>query len=109
MGSEPDYSDEVAREIDDEIRRIIEEGHSVARQVLEDHLDDLHRISQVLIERETIDKDQFVGLLAGESEEDLFPAEEPKAPAPPDPETGGQRPQAKPRLFPLPRSAPDTA
>jgi cell division protease FtsH len=109
MGSEPDYSDEVAREIDDEIRRIIEEGHSVARQVLEDHLDDLHRISQVLIERETIDKDQFVGLLAGESEDDLFPAEEPKAPAPPDPETGGQRPQAKPRLFPLPRSAPDTA
>jgi cell division protease FtsH len=94
MGNEPDYSDEVAREIDDEIRRIIEEGHSVARQVLEDHLDDLHRISQVLIERETIDKDQFVGLLAGESEDDLFPAEEPKAPAPPDPEraASGRKP-----------------
>ena len=82
MGGEPDYSDEVAREIDDEIRRIIEEGHTVARQVLDDHLDDLHRISQVLIERETIDKDQFVGLLAGESEEELFPAEEPKTPPP---------------------------
>jgi cell division protease FtsH len=109
MGGEPDYSDEVAREIDDEIRRIIEEGHTVARQVLEEHMDDLHRISQILIERETIDKDQFVGLLAGEREEDLFPAEDTNTPAPPDPEADGQRPQAKPRLFPLPRSAPDTA
>ena len=33
MGHEPDYSDEVAREIDDEIRRIIEEGHDIATRV----------------------------------------------------------------------------
>ena len=59
MGNEPDYSDEVAREIDDEIRRIIEEGHDIATRVLREHLDDLHRISQILIERETIDRDQF--------------------------------------------------
>ena len=72
--------------------------------MLEEHLDDLHRISQILIERETIDKDQFVGLLAGEPEEDLFPAEDPKAPPPPNPEAG-QRPQTKPRLFPLPGTA----
>ena len=32
MGHEPDYSDEVAREIDDEIRRIIEDGHELALQ-----------------------------------------------------------------------------
>src|SRR4029077_14934564 len=53
MGHEPDYSDEVAREIDDEIRRIIEEGHELALNVLREHMDDLHRISQILIERET--------------------------------------------------------
>ena len=75
MGNEPDYSEEVAREIDDEIRRIIEEGHDVATRVLREHLDDLHRISQILIERETIDKDQFVALLAGEPEESVFPPE----------------------------------
>src|SRR5206468_7056598 len=57
MGHEPDYSDEVAREIDDEIRRIIEEGHDVATRVLREHIDDLHRISQILIDRETIDKE----------------------------------------------------
>ena len=32
MGAEPDYSEEIAREIDDEIRRVIEEAHERARQ-----------------------------------------------------------------------------
>jgi cell division protease FtsH len=103
MGNEPDYSEEVAREIDDEIRRIIEEGHSLATKVLRDHIDDLHRISQILIERETIDKDQFVALLAGESEDSVFPPPEPAAPEPaPAPE---RRPVPKPRPFPLPGGA----
>src|SRR5438874_13330088 len=69
MGAEPDYSEEVAREIDDEIRRIIEEAHEHATRVLKEHIDDLHKISLILIERETIDKDQFERLLAGESAE----------------------------------------
>src|SRR5256886_954290 len=72
MGAEPDYSDEIAREIDDEIRDVIEAGHVRARQVLEQHVDDLHRISTILIDRETIDKDQFERLLAGDPEEDVF-------------------------------------
>ena len=67
MGHEPDYSDELAREIDDEVRRIIEDGHELALKVLREHMDELHRISQILIERETIDKDQFERLLAGET------------------------------------------
>src|SRR5277367_2411651 len=75
MGAEPDYSEEVAREIDDEVRRIIEEGHEIALKVLREHMDDLHKISQILIERETIDKDQFVRLLTGESEDDVFEPE----------------------------------
>jgi len=102
MGHEPDYSEEVAREIDDEIRRIIEEGHEIAVKVLREHINDLHRISQILIERETIDRDQFQRLLAGESEDAVFPPEsEPSEPAP-SPE---RRPQPKPRPFPLPGGA----
>jgi cell division protease FtsH len=103
MGSEPDYSEEVAREIDDEVRRIIEEGHDIARKVLLEHIDDLHRISQILIERETIDKDQFVRLLAGESEDAVFPPE-PEPAAEPEKEPQ-RRPQVKPRPFPLPGGA----
>src|SRR5437762_13910741 len=70
MGNEPDYSEEIAREIDDEIRRVIEEGHEVALRVLREHMDELHRLSGILIERETIDRDQFERLLAGEQESD---------------------------------------
>src|SRR5215813_4130288 len=104
VGSEPDYSDEVAREIDDEVRRIIEEGHDIARKVLLEHIDDLHRLSQILIQRETIDRDQFERLLAGESEDDVFPAEE-KTPAPEPASKPKTRSQPKPRPFPLPGNA----
>ena len=83
MGAEPDYSEEIAREIDDEIRRVIEEAHERAPRVLQEHMDELHRLSAILIERETIDKDQFERLLAGEDEETVFPDEEP-CPSRPD-------------------------
>ncbi len=104
MGHEPDYSDEIAREIDDEVRRIIEEGYELAMKVLREHMDDLHRISQILIERETIDKDQFVRLLAGETDDDVFEADEKAPPAEPEPKPR-TRSQPKTRPFPLPGTA----
>ena len=101
MSAEPDYSEEVAREIDGEILRIIEEAHEMAHQVLREHMDELHRISQILIERETIDKDQFLRLLNGETEEDVFP-DEAAAESPADRPAGEPRRTPKPRPFPLP-------
>jgi cell division protease FtsH len=102
MAAEPDYSDEIAREIDDEIRRIVEEAHERAKQVLCEHLDSLHRLSQILIERETIDKDQFERLLAGEPEEAVFPEPEPQPQPPPAAPERKPRPEGHPRPFPLP-------
>jgi cell division protease FtsH len=99
MGAEPDYSEEIAREIDDEIRRVIEEAHEYALKVLRERMDELHRISQLLIERETIDKDQFERLLAGESAETVFP--EP-TPEPAEEEKRERKRQPQPRPFPLP-------
>ena len=111
-GAEADYSEEIAREIDDEIRRVIEESHEQALAVLREHMDDLHKISAVLIERETIDRDQFERLLAGEDETSVFPDEAPaQADAKPKAEPKRQR-QPRPRPFPLPGSAmqgPDPA
>jgi cell division protease FtsH len=100
MGAEPDYSEEIAREIDDEIRRVIEEAHERALTVLREHMEDLQQISKLLIERETIDKDQFERLLAGETPESVFPDEAP-APAESEPEAK-PRTEPKPRPFPLP-------
>jgi cell division protease FtsH len=104
MGAEPDYSEEIAKEIDDEIRRVIEEAHDKATNVLREHMDELHRLSSILIERETIDKSQFERLLAGEPEESVF-AEETPAPAE-EPET---EPEKKPALRPQPRPLPGAA
>jgi cell division protease FtsH len=102
MGAEPDYSEEIAREIDDEIKRVIEEAHDLAVTVLKEHMADLHRISAILIERETIDKDQFERLLAGAPEDEIF-AEEEQAEAPESPaEEPKRQPRPKPRPFPLP-------
>jgi cell division protease FtsH len=101
MGSEPDYSEEIAREIDDEIRRVIEEAHERARKVLSDHMEELHQLSVLLIERETIDKDQFERLLAGEAPESVFPEGE-GVPAPPAEPKRKPRAEPKPRPFPLP-------
>ncbi len=103
MGAEPDYSDEIAREIDDEIRRVIDEGHELALKVLREHMDKLHKISAILIERETIDREQYERLLAGGTEDEVFPPE-PETETTPEDEKE-RRPHPKPRPFPLPGGA----
>jgi cell division protease FtsH len=103
FSSEPDYSDEIAREIDDEIRRIVESAHQTAKDLLTEHRDDLDTISKILLERETIDAEQFVDLLAGKSEDEVFADdEEPAQPVEPAPEPEkaqreGARPMPRPR------------
>jgi cell division protease FtsH len=100
MSAEPDYSEEVAREIDEEIRRVIEEAHDRAHAVLKQHLEELHRLSAILIERETIDKDQFMRLLEGAGEEEVFADETPEAPEAEKPKD--RRPAPQPKPFPVP-------
>jgi cell division protease FtsH len=104
FSSEPDYSDEIAREIDDEIRRVVEEAHQTARDLLTEHRDAIDRLSKVLLERETIEAKEFSRLLAGETEEDIFGAADTEAPKPPEvepePEKSGRE---GPRPVPRPR------
>ncbi|MFN8162220.1 MAG: ATP-dependent zinc metalloprotease FtsH [Solirubrobacterales bacterium] len=104
FSSEPDYSDEIAREIDDEIRRIVEDAHQTAKDLLTDKRSELDEISKILLERETIDAEQFVALLEGRTEAEVFADEgsEPTKPAEPAPEPEkaqreGPRPMPRPR------------
>ncbi len=78
MYSEPDYSDEMAREIDAEINRIIEAAHGQARAILEEHRAKLDDLSEVLLRRETIEREEFLGLLDGKSEDEVFKAKDEK-------------------------------
>jgi len=106
FSSEPDYSDEIAREIDDEIRRIVEAAHQEAKAILSEHRETLETISQILVKRETIEREQFEALLAGRTEEEVFGSEAPPppeipappAPAPERPGREGPRPLPRPGL-----------
>jgi cell division protease FtsH len=103
FSAEPDYSDEIAREIDDEIRRIVEGAHQTAKDLLTEKREELDRISNILLERETIDAGQFIALLDGRPEDEVFvDEEEPAQPAEPAaeperPQRGGARPMPRPR------------
>jgi cell division protease FtsH len=105
MASEPDYSEDIAREIDSEINTVIEDAHRRARKVLEEHVDELHRLSTILVERETIDKDQFLKLLEGASEEEVFPEEAAERTEPAAPKADRRKRVPKPKPFPLPGQA----
>jgi cell division protease FtsH len=94
FSTEPDYSDEIALQIDDEVRRIIEGAHTRATKLLTDHRERLDTISDILLRRETIEKEQFEALVAGATEEEAFGSEEERAPrAPADAATEPQRPR----------------
>jgi cell division protease FtsH len=101
FSSEPDYSDEIAREIDDEIRRVIEAAHVQARDILTERRQALGKLSEILIKRETIEKAEFEALLDGRSEEDVFGAEAPEPPA--IPEITGSTAERRDAPRPLPR------
>ncbi len=104
FSAEPDYSDEIAREIDDEIRRIVESAHIQAKDILGTHRESLTKLSEILIKRETIEKEQFEALLDGGSEEQVFGTEAPPPPEIPMPGTPGpERSPGREGPRPLPR------
>jgi cell division protease FtsH len=59
-------SDETARMIDSEVKRFVEGGLERARQILTDHLDQLHLIANALLELETLTGEEIKRLIAGE-------------------------------------------
>jgi len=107
--SEPDYSDDVAREIDNEIRRVVEEAHQSARAILEAHRDDLENTSEILLRRETIEREEFIQLLEGKGEFEVFGPDEPVRPSGPE-EPAEEEPAArKPERGPTPLPRPGLA
>jgi cell division protease FtsH len=63
--STPDYSDAVAFEIDQEVRRLIDEAHDVALEILTVHRDKLDALAALLLEKETLDREEVVAFFVG--------------------------------------------
>ena len=53
------YSEETAGVVDEEIKRIIDNAYNKARQILTEHVDKLHAVAGVLLEKEKIEADEF--------------------------------------------------
>jgi cell division protease FtsH len=69
-----DVSDKTSELVDAEIKRILEEAYARAREILEGDMETLHRMAGVLLERETIDREDVEMLAAGQELPPLAPA-----------------------------------
>jgi len=56
------YSEEVAREIDHELAKIIKNAYEKAQNILTEHIDKLHKVAELLLEKEKIDGEEFNSL-----------------------------------------------
>ena len=101
------YSENIAAEIDNEIRDIVDESYETARRILTEHMDQLHTVAAVLMEREKISGDEFKTLMEGgklppfdlgsgktAAQTPATPAQDPAPAAPAQPEADAPAPEA---------------
>ncbi|HUG30394.1 MAG TPA: ATP-dependent zinc metalloprotease FtsH [Candidatus Limnocylindria bacterium] len=109
IGEQRNYSDEIAKTIDEEVRAIVDRAFERASQVLEVHRDRLDALATKLIAEETVDREGFEALFS-----DLPPKEDlhglPARHHRPDDEAGetptpAVKPGAKPKSSPAPNPA----
>ena len=104
FGQGKGYSEAIASEIDNEIRDIVDEAYETARRLLTEHMDELHKVAGVLMEREKISGDEFTTLMQGGTLPpfDLGTGEtaKPEEPAPAQPPAEEERPQPQEETAP---------
>ncbi len=68
FGHQRSYSEQIASDIDDEVRRILDEGMRVALKLIRDHRDQMERLSEELIEKEKLSSDEFEAIMKGKGD-----------------------------------------
>ena len=64
-GEDRNYSEDVARQIDDEVRAIVDRCHQRATDLLNTHREKLDNVVRALLEVETLTRDEFLAVMAG--------------------------------------------
>ncbi len=82
-----EHSEDTARVIDEEIKRIIDEGYAATTKMLTDNLEHLHSIAKALLVREVLDADDITALIEGRPLPDLDSDDGPKVPVRTEPES----------------------
>jgi cell division protease FtsH len=101
ISEQRNYSEKVAEEIDDEVRRIVDRAYETSRKVLTENRDKLEDVVKVLLEEETIEGEALQAILnaeTGKESEELVKAEKP----PTTPETTGKGTEKPPVQQPKP-------
>lgn len=62
MSSQKDYSMATADIVDAEVRELVEKAYKRATDIITTHIDILHKLAQLLIEKETVDGEEFMSL-----------------------------------------------
>lgn len=78
IGKPREHSEAIQLEIDQEVKRILESQYNVAKRIVSEHEEVLHKLAEAVMERETLDSDQIEKILKGES-------------LPPSPPSGGDK------------------
>ncbi|CAL5040580.1 unnamed protein product [Urochloa decumbens] len=73
MSSQKDYSMATADVVDAEVRELVERAYARATQIITTHIDILHKLAQLLIEKETVDGEEFMSLFI-DGQAELFVA-----------------------------------
>jgi cell division protease FtsH len=105
ISEQRDYSEKVAEEIDDEVRRIIDRAHELARTILRENRSKLDQLAKKLMEVETLEGEVLITLMESNTDGDSPPAAEqpaappPSAPPPVEPEVRPDEdpPRGRPR------------
>jgi cell division protease FtsH len=96
ISEQRDYSEKIAEEIDEEVRRIIEAAHAKARQIIRDNRAKLDHLARKLLEVETLEGDALLAFMASPTDA----AEPPAAPAEPVPPAPNTPPSVEPDTRP---------
>ena len=102
LGHQPNYSDEVAARIDAEVRKLIDEAHAEALEILTDNRKTLDKLAKALVARETLDTPEVMEILGPVAKR---PARTPPAQAPT--RAPARRRVASTRSVPKPRPRPN--
>jgi cell division protease FtsH len=103
IGEQKNYSEKTAEAIDEEIRRLIDEGYQKAVDIITEHRDVLDRIANALIQVETLDGDNLERVFRGEPP--LAGGTPVETPQPAQPDSQRERPV----MQPIPRLSPGAA
>ncbi len=83
FGRTQDYSESTANQIDAEVKRIVTSAYDRAKKIIDDNEKAMHRIARTLLEKEVLDGDEVIQIIADESGTDISKLRKSGPPKPP--------------------------